>query len=207
MLDALAVVALILAGYLLGSLPMGVLVARAVGGQDPRTFGSGSTGATNTRRALGRRWAIVVAILDGAKGAAPILLARALDADIAAQALAATAAVVGAWRSVFIGFRGGRGVSTYFAGLLLVAPVLVLLAVPVFGVAITRTRLVSVGSLLGTATVVVGALAMVVGGALSATWLLFVLPGGFVVGLAHRHNIERLLAGTERTLAGKSGDF
>src|SRR6185369_1889715 len=102
-----------LIAYLAGSIPVGVIVARLVGGPDPRSIGSGRTGGTNALRALGRKWAAVVVLGDLAKGALPVLLARILtNGDSLAEVLAAAAAVVGSARSVFVGFGGGRGVGT-----------------------------------------------------------------------------------------------
>src|SRR5213593_2482504 len=86
---------LVAIAYLSGSIPVGVLVARASGGPDPRTIGSGRTGGTNALRALGRRWAAVVVLGDLAKGAIPVLLARVLTGDPAMEVLAGFAAVVG----------------------------------------------------------------------------------------------------------------
>ena len=92
---------LIIAAYLIGSIPVGVMVARAAGGPDPRTIGSGRTGGTNALRALGRRWAMVVVLGDLAKGAVPILIARVVTGDPVIESLCGIAAVTGAVRSVF----------------------------------------------------------------------------------------------------------
>ena len=102
---------LVVIGYLAGSIPVGVLVARASGGPDPRTIGSGRTGGTNALRALGRKWAAVVVAGDLAKGALPVLLARIVTGgDSLAEVLVAAAAVAGSVRSIFLNFSGGRGV-------------------------------------------------------------------------------------------------
>src|SRR5437868_6338123 len=99
--------------YLAGSIPVGVIVARASGGPDPRSIGSGRTGGTNSLRALGRKWAALVVAGDLAKGALPVLLARVVTGgDSTAEVLVAAAAVAGSVRSVFLGFAGGRGVGT-----------------------------------------------------------------------------------------------
>ena len=111
-------VGLIVMGYLVGSLPMGVIVARLTGGTDPRTVGSGRTGGTNALRAMGWPRAILVGLLDLAKGAVPILVARAAGAPVEVQALTGVAAVLGAWKSVFLRFHGGRGVATGVGGML-----------------------------------------------------------------------------------------
>jgi glycerol-3-phosphate acyltransferase PlsY len=185
-------------GYLIGSLPMGVIVARLTAGTDPRTVGSGRTGGTNALRAMGWGRAITVGLLDLAKGAVPILIARALGAPIEVQALTGVAAVMGAWKSVFLGFHGGRGVASGVGGMLVVSPLICLIAAPAFFIIIGVTRYVSLGSLLGTAFGAAVAILFVLAGALEPAWLLYVLPGLAIVWIAHRDNIGRLLAGTER---------
>src|SRR6187549_1807940 len=94
-------------GYLSGSLPMGVIVARTTGARDPRTVGSGRTGGTNALRAMGARRAVAVAALDVLKGFLPVVLAWYFGASPLGIALTGVAAVVGAWMSVFLRFHGG----------------------------------------------------------------------------------------------------
>src|SRR3954447_20195002 len=103
---------LIVASYLSGSIPMGVIVAKVSGGVDPRTIGSGRTGGTNALRALGRKWAIVVVVGDLLKGAVPVMVARLVTGDPLIEVLCGVAAMTGAIWSVFVGFRSGRGVGT-----------------------------------------------------------------------------------------------
>ena len=191
-------IALLAMGYLVGSLPMGVIVARLTGGTDPRTVGSGRTGGTNMLRAGGWGRAIAVGLLDLSKGAVPILVARAFEAPVEVQALTGLAAVLGSWKSVFLRFHGGRGVATGVGGMIAIAPWIIPLALPAFVLIIWFTRYVSLGSILGTAF---GALIVVIAialGALDPAWLLYVIPGEAIVWIAHRDNIARLLAGTER---------
>src|SRR4051794_31489390 len=147
-------VLLVVLAYFAGSIPVGVIVARASGGPDPRTIGSGRTGGTNALRALGRKWAAVVVAGDLAKGAVPVLLARwATGGDPAVEVGVAFAAVLGSSRSIFLGFKGGRGVGTGVGTMLVIQPVAVILAAPVFILVILATRYVSLGSLLGSAAV------------------------------------------------------
>ncbi len=193
-------VALVLLGYLIGSLPMGVLVARATGGVDPRTVGSGRTGGTNALRAMGVRRALVVGLLDVAKGAVPILVAVAAGASTGVAALAGLTAVLGAWKSVFLRFQGGRGVATSVGGMLAISIPVALLAAPVFFGVIYLSRFVSLGSLLGTATGALVSVVFVLLGWLPAPWLLFTVGAVVIVWLAHADNIARLLAGTERRI-------
>ena len=178
---------LVILGYLTGSIPVGVLVARASGGPDPRTVGSGRTGGTNALRALGRKWALLVVAGDLAKGAVPVLIARiATGGDPVTEVLVAAAAVAGSVRSVFLGFSGGRGVGTGVGTMLVIQPLAVVLAAPVFFLAIIATRYVSLGSLLGSAAM------------FPATLLIWAVVGPILIWLAHADNIDRLLHGTER---------
>jgi len=192
--------ALIVGAYLCGSIPMGVVVARLTGGVDPRTVGSGRTGGTNALRALGRKRAAVVVGGDVLKGAVPVLVARFLDAGAAAEALAAGAAVTGAIWSVFVGFRSGRGVGSGVGTMLVIQPLVILIATPVFVAVILATRYVSLGSLLGSAAIAITMLVLwaVANGPISFAYPLYAIAGAGLIWLAHADNIERLLHGTER---------
>ncbi|MFM2106029.1 MAG: glycerol-3-phosphate acyltransferase PlsY [Chloroflexota bacterium] len=197
LLPALLLVAI---AYLAGSVPSGVLVARLSGGPDPRTIGSGRTGGTNALRALGRKRALVVVVMDLAKGALPVLLARNVTGDAVVEVACGVGAVLGASRSIFLRFGGGRGVGTGVGTMLVIQPLSVVVAFPVFAIAIAATRYVSVGSLLGSLAVVVtvGAWWATGGGAVPAAYPLYAAIGGALVWLAHADNIERLLRGEER---------
>jgi acyl phosphate:glycerol-3-phosphate acyltransferase len=200
-LNPLLTALLVLGAYLIGAIPMGVLVARLSGGVDPRTIGSGRTGGTNALRALGRRRAAVVVVGDVLKGTVPVLIARALTGgDAAVEVLCAGAAVFGSSHSVFVGFGGGRGVGTGVGTMLVIQPIALLLATPVFVLVILVTRYVSLGSLLGSAAVLPAMLliAGVAAGAVPPAYLAWALAGPAIVWLAHRDNIVRLIQGTER---------
>ena len=191
---------LIAIAYLCGSIPMGVVVARVTGGVDPRTVGSGRTGGTNALRALGRRRAAVVVVGDVLKGAVPVLLARYTVGGAFIESLCAVAAVTGAIWSVFVGFRSGRGVGTGVGTMLVIQPLAVLSAFPVFVAAILITRYVSLGSLLGSAAIAIALFVMwaVANGSISGAYLLYSVAGAALVWLAHADNIDRLLHGQER---------
>ncbi len=191
---------LVVLAYLCGSIPVGVLVARASGGPDPRTIGSGRTGGTNALRALGRGWAAVVVLGDLAKGAGPVLLARLVTGDPMVEVLTGLAAVVGASRSIFLGFGGGRGVGTGVGTMLVIQPLAVLLAAPVFVVVILVTRYVSLGSLLGSAALLpaMGLIWLIANGSVPPAYLIYAAVGPALIWLTHADNIERLIKGTER---------
>ena len=193
-------IVLIVMGYLVGSLPMGVIVARITGGTDPRSVGSGRIGGTNALRAMGPRRALVVGLLDLAKGGVPVLIAIWAGATPAVGAVTGVAAVLGAWRSVFLRFQGGRGVAAAIGGMLAISVPVVLISLPVFFGVIYVSRYVSLGSLLGTAFGALVSLVFVALGWLDAGWLLFSAGATAIVWVAHADNIERLRAGTERRL-------
>ena len=188
---------LVIAGYLVGSLPMGVIVARLTGATDPRTVGSGKIGGTNALRAMGARRALTVALLDVAKGALPVLLCIAAGADDLVQALTAVAATLGACRSVFLRFHGGRGVATGVGAALIIQPLAVILAIPVFFAVLWLTRYVALASLLGsTATALLIILSVSIGLTPPAATL-FAIGALLLIWLTHADNIARLRAGTE----------
>jgi acyl phosphate:glycerol-3-phosphate acyltransferase len=201
---------LVLIAYLAGSIPMGVVVARVSGGTDPRTVGSGRTGGTNALRALGRGRAAIVVAGDLLKGALPVLLARYVTGgDPIVEVLCGVAAVAGAIWSVFAGFRSGRGVGTGVGTMLVIQPVALLLATPVFVVVILLTRYVSLGSLIGSAAMLPAMLLvlLVVPGT-PFQYVIYAAIGAALIWLAHADNIDRLLHGKERKfdlgmLAGK----
>jgi acyl phosphate:glycerol-3-phosphate acyltransferase len=206
----LQTVGLTLIAYLAGSIPMGILAARLSGGPDPRTIGSGRTGGTNALRALGRKWAAFVVIGDLLKGALPVILARYVTGgDPITEVLCGAAAVSGAIWSVFAGFRSGRGVGTGVGTMLVIQPVAVLLATPVFVGVILLTRYVSLGSLLGSAAMFPAMLlVLLVVPTTPLPYVLYSAVGAALIWLAHADNIDRLLHGTERKfdlglLAGK----
>jgi len=178
-------------GYLLGSVPFGVLVTRALGLGDVRAIGSGNIGATNVLRTGSKGAALATLLLDGGKGALAVLLARAVAPEDAAQ-LAGLAAFLGHCFPVWLGFRGGKGVATFLGLLLAVAWPVGLAACATWAASAALLRISSLSAL--------------VAAVLSPLWAVL-LGRGDVVALAvalaalillrHRANIARLLAGTE----------
>jgi glycerol-3-phosphate acyltransferase PlsY len=203
--------ALVLAGYLLGAIPFGLLIGRWTRGIDIRDYGSHRTGATNALRTLGARAALVVLLLDIGKGGGAVVLARLLYADQPTgstewvAAAAAFAAIVGHNWSVFIGFSGGRGVATSTGGLLALVPLAALIVAPIVVFILWRWRYVSLGSISGAAVAPVVMMVLVLlnlGGAALAH-VAYALAAGVVVIAAHADNIARLRAGTERRIGQK----
>ena len=200
-MDASLLLVATVGAYLSGSIPFGLLVARLTGGPDPRSVGSGRTGGTNALRALGRRRAAVVSAGDILKGALPVLTVRALGGGDGAEVAAALFAVVGATRSIWVGFKGGRGIATGFGTALAIAPIALAAAAPIFIVVIWRTRIVSLGSLAAVAAFapIEIFVRMQTPDGLSIWALAYSIVGPALVWLAHADNIARLRAGTERT--------
>lgn len=200
-MDASLLLVATVGAYLSGSIPFGLLVARLTGGPDPRSIGSGRTGGTNALRALGRRRAAVVSAGDILKGAMPVLAVRALGGGDGTEVAAALFAVVGATRSIWVGFKGGRGIATGFGTALAIAPIALAAAAPIFIVVIWRTRIVSLGSLAAVAAFapIEIFVRMQTPDGLSIWALAYSIVGPALVWLAHADNIARLRNGTERT--------
>jgi glycerol-3-phosphate acyltransferase PlsY len=192
-------------GYLLGSLPWGLIVGYLALGRDIRESGSGKTGTTNVLRTAGKGPAALVMLLDIAKGAVPALVGRFVFESNEVAAVGAAAAVVGHVWPVFAGFRGGRGVASTFGGVLGLAPA-ISIVFPLIGAAlIGTTRYVSVMSVVG---VPICAAIMVFAAAAGwADWSYawYSLFATVLVEYKHLPNIRRLLAGTEPRI-GQGGD-
>ena len=205
MTDTLGVLLALAAGYLIGAVPFGVLIGR-VAGVDPRSAGSGRTGATNLLRTVGPGGAAVVFVLDLLKGIAAVLLAAWLYRGSGADWITAGSgltAIIGHIRSVFIGFRGGRGVATAAGGMLALAPLAVLLLAPVVVAVIWRWRYVSLGSITGALLAPVATAALAVAGAGTIAAVGYAAGAAVLITVAHADNIERLRNGTERRLGTK----
>ena len=197
-------IAAALGSYLLGAVPVGLIVGRVFGGVDVRQTGSGRTGATNVLRALGWKATVPVVLFDLLKGSAAVF-AGGFIADTPGAIVSAISVVLGHSWSVFIGFGGGRGViPAGGAALALVWPAAII-GTLVGILIIVLTRYVSLGSLLGTVTCVGIMVAFAVMG-LAPPFLdavpLIVAPlavaGGIMIIYAHRDNIQRLVRGAER---------
>ncbi|MFA7249247.1 MAG: glycerol-3-phosphate 1-O-acyltransferase PlsY [Dehalococcoidia bacterium] len=195
----------VVAGYLFGGVPFGLIVGRLAGVGDVRHMGSGKTGFTNSLRSMGWKWALLVVAGDITKGAAAVLIGRMILHDPWAAALAGVAAVLGHIFPVYAGFRGGRGVATAFGAFLGVswpaALAVVLFSVVVLAIFRYASLMSVVGVFIGFVTVV----ALVVLERLDAPYLVFALLTMLAVELSHVGNIRRLLAGTEPKLGQGGG--
>lgn len=193
---------LILAAYLLGAIPFGLLLAK-LKGVDLQKVGSGNIGATNVYRCVGKRWGIAAFVLDAIKGFVPaFVFPMTVSSAPAWLGLACgVAAVAGHNWPVWLKFKGGKGVSTSAGMLLGIAPAAVGIGFAVFAITVLLTRYVSLGSILAAIAVPSAFLAMdrtenhLLAGALVVMGLLTIFK--------HRANIRRLLAGTEPKITGK----
>ncbi|MCU1266872.1 MAG: acyl-phosphate glycerol 3-phosphate acyltransferase [Acidobacteria bacterium] len=200
-------IVVIVAAYLLGSIPFGYLIVRLTAGADVRDTGSGGTGATNVSRRAGRVAGILTLLLDAAKGAAAVVLASwLLHTDYAISgplACASVAVIAGHCFPIWLGFRGGKGVATGVGVFLMLAPWALLGAGIIFLLVVWSTRYVSLGSIIATAAfpLLVALLHFFVKPVPGFRYtLLASLAGGTLIIFMHRGNIERLLNGTENKL-------
>lgn len=184
------------AGYLIGSVPVGLLLGRSIRGMDVREHGSHSTGTTNVLRLVGPTAAATTFALDVAKGSAAALVARKLGADRNGQAAAAFAAMVGHAWPVFAGFRGGKSVASGFGGMLALTPWGSATAVAGGLTALFASRIVSVGSLTAAASSMVGA-AIQSKRTGDPAPLAFATAATALIAVRHSENIRRLLRGEE----------
>ena len=198
---------LIAAAYLLGSVPFGLLIVKQFSGIDLRAFGSGNIGTSNAVRAMGRGWGFLVFCLDFMKGCAPVLIAHWVVTDPATrsllQVLIGTAAVLGHCYSVYLRFRGGKGVATGCGAIVAIDPFVFVCGGAAWLVGRVLTRYAGLASILMGLTFPV------------AAWFLDRDQPAFVAGcglltllilVRHRDNIRRMLSGTEPRIGEKIGD-
>jgi glycerol-3-phosphate acyltransferase PlsY len=186
--------ALVLLGYLCGSIPFGVILTRRLRGVDVRSQGSGNIGATNVARVAGKRLGGWVLLLDAVKGAVPVIVARvALPDELRLHAAVGMAAVLGHVFPVWLKFKGGKGVATALGVLVVLVPWAALAGVLTYALLVARFRVSSIGSLAGgTATVV----AAFVGSNHRIYAVLAAVLFGMML-ITHRANIRRLIKRAE----------
>ena len=191
----LLVVAII--AYVIGSIPTGYLIVKAKTGQDIRTVGSGSTGATNVKRVLGKNYFFLVMLLDALKGALPVVLAK-LFATVGvslglAPVIAAIAVIIGHSKSVFLQFKGGKSVASGVGTILALNWVVGIIIALVWGVITYTTKYVSVGSIIA---LVISPFVMYFLGA-PVAYVAYCALGAIYIVYLHRENIKRLINGNE----------
>jgi glycerol-3-phosphate acyltransferase PlsY len=208
----------VLIGYLLGSIPVGYLISRQQAKVDVRAHGSGKTGATNVFRTTGRKWGILVAALDVCKGALAVVFAGLIISGdyilfgtaslwwlpTTAKVLAALAAIAGHIWPVFLKFRGGRGVSTFFGGLVALCPVAAIFGGEVFFLGAGLSGFASLGSIAGAVGTYAILVPLTVINGFPLEYLFYTLVGVVMIIVLHKDNIARLLSGKERRLGDKA---
>jgi acyl phosphate:glycerol-3-phosphate acyltransferase len=210
--------AIIILSYLVGSVPTGIIITKAVKGVDIRNYGSGNAGGTNVMRVLGWKHGLLVILLDALKGViAVVIIARLhygnipfenatpFDDFTLVQIIAGISAVVGHIWTVFASFKGGKGIATALGMLLILVTIDMLIAIGVFILVVTVSRYVSLGSLLGAISV---PLTLVIRENLFnvningyGTILPFVILVSLLVIYTHRKNVTRIFSGRENKVS------
>ncbi len=188
---------LILAAYLLGALPTGLIVSRVLGKGDLRQLGSGKTGATNVLRTVGRGAAVVVAIFDFGKGAIPVIIALYFMNDDMLGLAGAAAATLGHVLPIFSDFRGGRGVSTVMGGLLVLLPWLGVLILAIGVLLLLIFKIASVMSLGAGFFGTVISIIFFISGHIEVSITVYVILGTMFIFVTHIANLKRLYKGEE----------
>jgi glycerol-3-phosphate acyltransferase PlsY len=186
--------------YVLGSVPWGFLVVRLFHGVDVRDFGSGRTGTSNVLRTGGLKSAALVLVLDLSKGALAVLLAKVVADTAAADVTTGLLVLAGHNWSLFLGFKGGRGIMPAAGAVLVISPIALALCVVAWAAAALATRYVSLASLSAVTMAVVAAAVQIVFFDFSYVYLIYFGIGGFIIFWQHSDNIMRLRHGAEPRL-------
>ena len=191
-----AAVPWLLASYLVGAIPTSYLLSRLFAGIDLRQHGSGNLGATNLYRVLGWRYALPAALVDIAKGFVPVVVFAPQLSDSQLFALACgVAAIIGHVFSVFVRFKGGKGVATAAGVMLGLAPLALTVSAVVWAVLVRVTGYVSLASIAAAAVLPLGVYLLEDAATPALLWIAAVIAAGVII--LHRRNIQRLLKGTE----------
>ncbi|MEA2723533.1 MAG: acyl phosphate:glycerol-3-phosphate acyltransferase [Gemmatimonadales bacterium] len=193
----------LLASYFVGAIPTSYLLSRLFAGIDLRKHGSGNLGATNLYRVLGWKYAIPAAAVDIAKGAIPVLVFAPQVSDSQLFALGCgVAAILGHVFSVFVGFKGGKGVATAAGVMLGLTPIALTVAAVVWALLVRITGYVSVASIAAAAVLPVAVYLLEDSTSPGLLWIATAIAAGVI--LLHRRNIQRLLKGTESRFGRKA---
>jgi len=209
-------ISVIIMGYLLGSIPFGLLIAKRYARVDVRKYGSGKIGATNVLRTAGRKTAIMVVLLDLAKGMLAVIFAGLIIGKgylvvngfglgaLVAEVLAALATIIGHNWSVFLKFHGGRGVAPFFGGLIALCPPAAIFGGEIIIIGAGLTRYVSLGSIAGAVGSYAVLVPLTIMNGFPIEYLFYALAGTIIIFVMHRDNIARLILGKERKLGEKA---
>ena len=187
----------IIIAYLIGAIPTGYLIVKSKTGEDLRTIGSGSTGATNVKRVLGKKWFFTTLLLDAFKGALPVILAKTFVTAGAslglAPVIAAVAVIIGHSKSCFLDFKGGKSVASGVGTILALNFIVGLMIAVVWAIITYTTKYVSVGSIIA---LLISPILMFLFHAPIA-YIGYCALGAIYIVYLHRENIKRLIAGNE----------
>ena len=209
-------VIVVIIGYLLGSIPFGLLISRRARGVDIRQYGSGRTGTTNVLRTAGKKAAALAAFLDVLKGVLSVVFAGLIVGEgylvvgdfslgiFVAQVLAALAAIAGHIWPIFLKFHGGRGVATFMGGMIALYPPAGLFGGGIMLIGAGLTRYASLGSIAGVVGAYIILVPLTIVGGLPIEYLAYALVGAVLIIVMHRDNIARLLSGKERKLGERT---
>ena len=194
-MNYLYILAFALIAYLIGSIPTGYIIVKLKTNQDIRTIGSGSTGATNVKRVLGKKWFFIVMLLDAFKGALPVILAKLLTLDTYGiyAVISAIFVIIGHSKPIFLQFKGGKSVASGVGTILALNPLAGLSIAIIWGIITYVSKYVSLGSIIAL---------------ILSPFLMYIFknPIGYIVYCAiaaiyiiwlHRENIKRLIKGEE----------
>lgn len=194
-MNYLYILAFALIAYLIGSIPTGYIIVKLKTNQDIRTIGSGSTGATNVKRVLGKKWFFIVMLLDAFKGALPVMLAKLLTLDTYGiyAVISAIFVIIGHSKPIFLQFKGGKSVASGVGTILALNPLAGLSIAVIWGIITYVSKYVSLGSIIAL---------------ILSPFLMYIFknPIGYIVYCAiaaiyivwlHRENIKRLIKGEE----------
>jgi len=188
---------IVVAAYLLGSIPFALMLAHRWGSGDLRRLGSGNVGAANVVRVSGATPGMLVALLDIGKGAASVLVAARMSGSEIAAPIAGLAAIVGHVYPVWLRFRGGKGVATACGVFAVLTPIALPPALVVFAITVWATKYVSLASVV--ASLVLPPLAYALGAGVPV--VVAACAAAILIVFRHRSNLARLRAGTERRLS------
>lgn len=189
--------AAIIGAYIVGSIPTGYIVVRLFTGQDIRTIGSGSTGATNVKRVMGKKWFFIVMLLDALKGAMPVILAKLFATVFVSvgliPVLCAIAVIIGHSKSIFLGFSGGKSVASGVGTILALNWQIGLMIALVWAVVTYVSKYVSFGSIIALSLSPI----LMYFCKQPIAYVLYCILGAIYIVYLHRENISRLLKGKE----------
>ncbi len=191
------ILAVLIGAYLIGSIPTGYIIVKLAKGQDIRTIGSGSTGATNVKRVMGKKWFFITLLLDAFKGALPVVLAKIFATTFTGigllPVLAAIAVILGHSKSIFLKFTGGKSVASGVGTILALNWIVGLIIAAIWGVITYTSKYVSLGSIIALA---ISPLLMYLFHQ-PAAYIAYCALGAIYIIYLHRSNIQRLIKGEE----------